>query len=49
LVKLLSTRPGTKISLVNRTLEDLWEGKEEARKQRSWNEIRSKRVPVQEG
>lgn len=46
LVKLLSTQPGTKISLINRTLENLWEGKEEARKQRSWNEIRSKRVPV---
>ncbi len=45
LVKLLSTEPGARLSIVNRTLENLWEGKEEARKKRSWNDIRSQRRP----
>ncbi|MEH0516512.1 condensation domain-containing protein [Streptomyces sp. B21-079] len=45
LVKLLSTEPDARLSLVNRTLENLWEGKEEARKKRSWNDIRSQRRP----
>ncbi|MGW2722339.1 amino acid adenylation domain-containing protein [Streptomyces sp. NPDC001492] len=45
LVKLLSNEPDTRLSLVNRTLENLWEGKEETRKKRSWNDIRSQRRP----
>ncbi|MER6561677.1 amino acid adenylation domain-containing protein [Streptomyces sp. NPDC001027] len=45
LVKLLSTEPDARLSLVNRTLENLWEGKEESRKKRSWNDIRSQRRP----
>ncbi|PWI45003.1 non-ribosomal peptide synthetase/type I polyketide synthase [Streptomyces sp. ICBB 8177] len=45
LVKFLSTRPDARLSLVNRTLEDLWEGKEGSQKKRSWNEIRSQRRP----
>ncbi|NUK50151.1 amino acid adenylation domain-containing protein [Streptomyces lunaelactis] len=49
LVKLLSARPDMKISHVNRILENLWEGKEEARKQRSWSDIRSQRMSVREG
>lgn len=49
LVKLLSIQPDMKMSLVNRTLENLWEGKKEARKQRSWKEIQSQRVSVREG
>ncbi|WP_158578483.1 non-ribosomal peptide synthetase/type I polyketide synthase [Spongiactinospora rosea] len=48
LVKLLSARPDTKVSVINRTLENLWEGKEETRRQRSWNEIRAQRVSVRE-
>ncbi|UBU18984.1 amino acid adenylation domain-containing protein [Nonomuraea gerenzanensis] len=46
LVSLLSTRPETKLGLINRTLEDLWEGKAETRRQRSWNDIRTHRVPT---
>ncbi|MEU7894919.1 amino acid adenylation domain-containing protein [Nonomuraea sp. NPDC049152] len=45
LVGLLSTKPDTRISLINHLLENLWEGKEEMQKKRSWKDIRSQRVP----
>ncbi|MGW1774935.1 amino acid adenylation domain-containing protein [Streptomyces sp. NPDC002104] len=48
LVKLLSVQPDLRMSLVNRALENLWEGKKEVRKQRSWKEIQSQRVSVRE-
>ncbi|MFC6987449.1 condensation domain-containing protein [Streptomyces cirratus] len=49
LVTLLSTEPDTRLSQINRTLEDLWEGRDEARKPRSWKEVRAQRVSVREG
>ncbi|MEU6842766.1 amino acid adenylation domain-containing protein [Streptomyces sp. NPDC046716] len=49
LVTLLSTEPDTPVSRINRTLEDLWEGRDEARGQRSWKHVRAQRVSVREG
>ncbi|MFJ6721770.1 amino acid adenylation domain-containing protein [Streptomyces sp. NPDC091259] len=49
LVQLLSTEPDTRISQINRTLEDLWEGRDESRKPRSWREVRAQRVSVRAG
>ncbi|MFD5326744.1 amino acid adenylation domain-containing protein [Streptomyces sp. NPDC127092] len=49
LVTLLSTEPDTRLSQINRTLEDLWEGRDENRAQRSWKQVRARRASVREG
>jgi hypothetical protein len=48
LVTLLAAQPDMKVSVINRKLEDLWEGNGRVPERRSWKGIRSQRVPVRD-
>lgn len=49
LVTLVATQPDLKLQALNRTLENIWDGKSAAPTRRNWNDVRSKRVAVKQG
>ncbi|MGX5836946.1 amino acid adenylation domain-containing protein [Aeromonas piscicola] len=46
LVTLVVTRPETKLHSLNRSLENIWDGKAATPERRTWSNVRSKRVVV---